>query len=73
MKFRLCLAAPLLMLVAACTTNDVERSAVATADGIAAGLCERSSACTTRDTSPRYGPQQQRVVEDAMRGRREPM
>lgn len=73
MKARLFLAAPLLMLASACTTADVDRNIATNVGGFAMGVCERASSCRLRDTSPRYGPQQQRVVEDEMRGRQEPM
>ncbi len=73
MKLRPFLTTPLLMLAAACTTTDVERNIATNVGGFAMGVCERSSSCTVRDTDPRYGPQQQRVVEDTMRGRQEPM
>lgn len=72
MKLRVCFAA-LGLLASACTTADVERSAVATASGLAVSACERSESCTVRDTGPRYGPEQQRVVEDTLKGRQEPM
>ncbi|MFL9842478.1 hypothetical protein ABS767_16025 [Sphingomonas sp. ST-64] len=65
MKLRLLLAAPLL-LAAACTSAEGLNT-------IAVGVCEDSAACTVRDQKPRYGSPQQRVVEDTLIGRQEPM
>ncbi|MBX3594414.1 hypothetical protein [Sphingomonas sp.] len=62
---RLLVLAPLL-LFAACTS----------AEGLntfAVGICEDSPGCSVRDTKPRYGSPQQRVVEDELKGRQEPM
>ena len=73
MKLRLYLCAPLMLLASACSSSDVGRSVAATAEGLAVSACKRSSSCTVRDTGPRYGPQQQRVVEDTLKGRQEPM
>ncbi|MFN4096952.1 MAG: hypothetical protein ACK4GG_09310 [Sphingomonas sp.] len=55
----------ILMLAAlglsACTTGE-------SLNTFAVGMCEKSSSCTVSDTTPRYGPQQQRAVEDGLRG-----
>ncbi|QDX24726.1 hypothetical protein FPZ54_00900 [Sphingomonas suaedae] len=63
--FRLLLAAPLLLL-GACETGR-------TLNGLAVSMCEGSDNCSVKDTKPRYGSPQQRVVEDELAGRQEPM
>lgn len=65
MKLRLIIAAPLL-LPGACATPE-------TLNSLAVGICEKREGCHVRDQSPRYGPQQQRAVEDVIEGRQEPM
>ena len=65
MKFRLCIAAPLLLL-GACATPE-------TLNSLAVGICEKREGCHVRDQAPRYGSQQQRAVEDVIEGRQDPM
>lgn len=66
MKLRLLLAAPLLLVPAACATPE-------TLNSLAVGICENQQGCHVRDQGPRYGSQQQRAVEDVIEGRQDPM